>query len=45
MGREETALDGPLCEFSELCRRTRRTSQAAQRALLPQELLADFGLT
>lgn len=44
MGRDGTALDGPLSEFGELCRRTHRVSQAAQRALLPPELLPEFGL-
>ncbi|KAG1678979.1 hypothetical protein FOA52_013042 [Chlamydomonas sp. UWO 241] len=44
MGRPAAALDGPLSEFAELCRRTKRCSQAAQRALLPPELLPEFGL-
>jgi transportin-3 len=44
MGRPDAALDGPLSEFADLCRRTKRCSQAAQRALLPTELHPEFGL-
>ena len=44
MGREATVLDAALMELSDLCRRTKRTMQGAQRALLPAELLGEFGL-
>jgi hypothetical protein len=43
MGSEDAALDVPLDEFGDLCRRNRRVSLASQRALLPPELLPEFG--
>ncbi len=44
MDREGSLLEGALLEFGELCRRTRRSMQICQRALLPPELHADFSL-
>ena len=45
VGREASVLEGAFREVADLCQRTRRTAQMAQRALLPLELHAEFGLT
>ncbi len=44
MGREAGALQPALDEFGDLCRRTKRSMHEAMQALLPQELLPEFGL-